>query len=365
VSPVTPFPDLERAREEAAQWIARAFRGLSQDESSALRDWSRRPENRRAMQDMSGVWQGLDVLSVLADLFPRDDLQATPAPAAPAPTSREAAPAARPASRLRWSLAAAVLLAVALGATYFSHRQDELVAARRALDAALQAQVYSSTVGEHRTIRLDDGSALALNSDTLVDVAYTPGLRAVNLHRGEAHFEVAHDDSRPFLVTANGRTVRAVGTAFSIRRRNDAELDVLVTEGVVSTYAAAATGGPSLAAPSTAARLSAGQLLLIRGGSHDRILRPSTVELEALTSWQRGVLILDGVTLEAALDEANRYSIKRIVIDDVRLKSLRLGGSFRTDDLGPMLRALQANFGIEIHEEVDGSLHLTRATPRG
>jgi len=27
VSPVTPFPDLERAREEAAQWIARAFRG--------------------------------------------------------------------------------------------------------------------------------------------------------------------------------------------------------------------------------------------------------------------------------------------------------------------------------------------------
>ncbi len=185
----------------------------------------------------------------------------------------------------------------------FALRRHDALTARDALTAALQAQVYSSTVGEHRTIRLDDGSTLALNSDTLVDVAFTPGLRSLTLHRGEAHFEVAHDTARPFLVTVNGRTVRAVGTAFNVRRRSDTDLDVLVTEGVVSTYAAderdAAAG-----APADAERVSAGQLLRVRNGARSQIVRPGDAELEALTSWRRGVLVLDGITLEAALAEA-------------------------------------------------------------
>ncbi len=85
MSPVTPFPDLDRARNEAAEWIARVFRGLTAEENAALRDWSRRPENRRAMHEMSGVWQGMDVLSVLADLFPREPADALRIAAAPAP----------------------------------------------------------------------------------------------------------------------------------------------------------------------------------------------------------------------------------------------------------------------------------------
>lgn len=341
MSPVTRFPDLDRARNEAAEWIARAFRGLTAEENAALRDWSRRPENRRAMQEMSGVWQGMDVLSVLGDLFP-----------------------ARRAPRWRIGVAASLLVMVTAGAMVLVMRKHEPAGSRQELAAALQAQVYSSTIGEHRSIRLDDGSTLALNSDTLVDVSYTPGLRSLALHRGEAHFEVAHDAARPFLVTVNGRTVRAVGTAFNVRRRNDADLDVLVTEGVVSTYAADHRRDAGRDAPPDAARLSAGQLLRVRSGSQPQVVRLREAELDAMTSWQRGVLVLDGITLEAALAEARRYTSHRILLEDTSLAGLRLGGSFRTDDLSPLFRALEANFGIETHEDADGTLRLRRATPR-
>jgi len=341
MSPVTRFPDLDRARNEAAEWIARTFRGLTAEENVALRDWSRRPENRRAMQEMSGVWQGMDVLSVLAEVFP-----------------------AKRAPRWRTAVAASLLVAITAGVMVFALRRHDAAGPHHELAAALQAQVYSSTIGEHRTIRLDDGSTLSLNSDTLIDVAYTPGLRSLSLHRGEAHFEVAQDAARPFLVIVNGRTVRAVGTAFNVRRRSDADLDLLVTEGVVSTYAADRRNGTGLDVPADAARLSAGQLLRVRSGNPVQVVRLPEAELEAMTSWQRGVLVLDGITLEAALAEARRYTTRRLVIDDASLGGIRLGGSFRTDDLSPLFRALEANFGIVTHEDADGTLRLRRATPR-
>ena len=341
MSPVTRFPDLDRARNEAAEWIARTFRGLTAEENVALRDWSRRPENRRAMQEMSGVWQGMDVLSVLAEVFP-----------------------AKRAPRWRTAVAASLLVAITAGVMVFALRRHDAAGPHHELAAALQAQVYSSTIGEHRTIRLDDGSTLSLNSDTLIDVAYTPGLRSLSLHRGEAHFEVAQDAARPFLVIVNGRTVRAVGTAFNVRRRSDADLDLLVTEGVVSTYGADRRNGTGLDVPADAARLSAGQLLRVRSGNPVQVVRLPEAELEAMTSWQRGVLVLDGITLEAALAEARRYTTRRLVIDDASLGGIRLGGSFRTDDLSPLFRALEANFGIVTHEDADGTLRLRRATPR-
>jgi transmembrane sensor len=46
-----------------------------------------------------------------------------------------------------------------------------------------------------------------------------PGLRQVKLDRGEAWFQVAKDPQRPFVVESGPVRVRAVGTAFSVRRR--------------------------------------------------------------------------------------------------------------------------------------------------
>ncbi len=81
--------------------------------------------------------------------------------------------------------------------------------------------IYSTTVGAQQHVMLEDGSSVDLNTNTLVHVRYSEGRRALSLDRGEAVFNVAHDASRPFEVSAAGVISRAVGTRFSVRLRAD------------------------------------------------------------------------------------------------------------------------------------------------
>ena len=78
-------------------------------------------------------------------------------------------------------------------------------------------QVYVTQIGEQQTIVLPDQSQILLNTDSRVAVSYQADRRLLTLHKGEAHFDVAHDAKRPFDVYAGGGRVNAVGTAFTVR----------------------------------------------------------------------------------------------------------------------------------------------------
>ena len=78
------------------------------------------------------------------------------------------------------------------------------------------------------------GDARRLQADfTAGDAAAQLDRRLVELQRGEALFEVAHDPKRPFEVTANRVTSRAVGTKFSVRLYEDERVETVVAEGRV------------------------------------------------------------------------------------------------------------------------------------
>src|SRR5690606_33902749 len=94
--------------------------------------------------------------------------------------------------------------------------------------------VHETRVGERRALTLADGSEVILNTDTLIEVAFDAGARDLSLHRGEAYFSVASDAARPFRVHAGGAIVEAVGTAFTVQRTLNEELEVTVTEGEVN-----------------------------------------------------------------------------------------------------------------------------------
>src|SRR5690606_20728867 len=85
---------------------------------------------------------------------------------------------------------------------------------------------YATRPGEQKVATLKDGSRIALNTDTRLDVRFDAGRRRIRLDRGEAMFEVAHDADRPFVVVAGDTRVQALGTVFIVRRTGD---DVVVT----------------------------------------------------------------------------------------------------------------------------------------
>ncbi len=92
---------------------------------------------------------------------------------------------------------------------------------------------YSTPIGGHQHVMLDDGSVLDLNTNTEVRVQFTDAQRKILLDRGEVLLGVAHDASRPMEVIAAGIVSRAVGTKFSVRLYDNASVETLVTEGRV------------------------------------------------------------------------------------------------------------------------------------
>ena len=118
---------------------------------------------------------------------------------------------------------------------------------------------FTTTVAGYERARLDDGSTLELNAASAVRVQFTAAERRVKLESGEAPFAVAHDTARPFIVSAGGIAVRAVGTAFNVRYATGGDIEVTVTEGKVRI----GQSGPASAAAESAPLVSAGQRIVL------------------------------------------------------------------------------------------------------
>jgi transmembrane sensor len=208
------------------------------------------------------------------------------------------------------------------------------------------------------TVTLADGSRVTLNTDTRIVVDLGDEERRIDLRRGEAFFAVAKDASRPFVVYADDKRVTAVGTQFSVRRDAD-DIQVVVTEGHVKLEHASTAanlvklvGRPERPATSLAAGAIA------RTAESDVLVQErSAPDAEQLLSWRNGYLVFEGTPLAEAVAEFNRYSARKIVIDDPSLSALRISGNFRSSNADGFLWLLKSGFHVEI-EEGDDRVHL-------
>ncbi len=174
----------------------------------------------------------------------------------------------------------------------------------------------------------------------------TGNARRLELIRGESMFDVYHDAARPFIVVIGDNSVRAVGTAFNIRRDPNT-YRVLVTEGVVEV-----TGKATASAPAYQLRLPAGSTATYdQHGMASRVL--TEAEKERALSWRNGTISLSGESLAAAAAEFNRYNTKRLVIADPAVAGLQLGGYFDVHDLDGFVKVLTAAFALEVSTSGD------------
>lgn len=169
---------------------------------------------------------------------------------------------------------------------------------------------------------MPDGSVITLNTDTLVDVAYSATERLVVLNRGEALFSVAHDPERPFRVRAGDRFVQAVGTTFNVRRGSGNDVRVTVSEGTVKVMREpAATRGHA----TEEVTVRAGEQAVVADAVAE--VHPlEAVQLEANLAWQRGLLIYQGEPLDSVLADIARYTTVRFSIADESIRRTRVGG---------------------------------------
>lgn len=198
-------------------------------------------------------------------------------------------------------------------------------------------RTYESALGEHRAFVLRDGSHVELNTDTEIEVRMGLDGRRIRLLRGEALFEVAHDASRPFAVRADGREVRALGTAFVVRMDRDA-FEVLVTEGVVSV-----SDADGLLGGYSELRVLAGQHL--RATPADvAITSISLRETERRLAWRDGMARFAGEPLSDVVNEVARYTGASFVIVEPELGDLSVVAHLRASNLDGFVQSLESNF---------------------
>jgi transmembrane sensor len=208
-----------------------------------------------------------------------------------------------------------------------------------------RAQYYRTPIGGLSTVPLSDGSKITLNTDSQIHVELGPTLRRVKLDQGEAYFEVSKDAARPFVVDVADKRITAVGTQFSVRRDDD-DIRVLVTEGRVriERRGDASQAGQAQLAAGSEARTSKAAVL---------IAQPAAAQVEQLLSWRSGYILFRDTALADAVADFNRYSVRKIVIQDPAIAGIRIGGNFRCDDAEAFLWLLQSGFPIHVEKRSD------------
>jgi transmembrane sensor len=240
----------------------------------------------------------------------------------------------RPASRrsTRPQMAFAALLAsvvVAIGLYFFYPRVER----------------FETALGEQHSVVLSDGSLVTLNTKSVIELRFGKAQRRVTLLAGEALFEVAHDVTRPFEVTAGEVTVRAVGTQFNVDRHGQA-LKVTVVEGRVEVSAGSAR-----------IPLGAGEELTLPQQGAPAV---SHANVAAATSWTQRQLIFENEPLGNVAAEINRYNRKVIDIQSEQLRAEQVTGVFQSNDPTSFLAFIASIPGVSVEASTDPSRYIVR-----
>jgi transmembrane sensor len=194
------------------------------------------------------------------------------------------------------------------------------------------------------------------------------------LDRGEALFSVAPDPERPFEVNAGSGVITAVGTAFNVRRREDNEVVVTVTDGIVeiapiSMEATApmsplaiptlSLGGEAGSAPGAARteeekaetanaagdeRAAARRLVRGQQATYDaegKIGAVRLVHTNVSTVWRDGRLKYQGEPLRHVIEDVNRYSRRKLVLEDPSAGTLLYSGTVFARDINDWIAGLE------------------------
>jgi transmembrane sensor len=220
------------------------------------------------------------------------------------------------------------------------------------------ASEFATHVGERSSITLSDGSTVVLDTASRIKVAFDTKVRRVRLLAGQAWFEIAKNQIRPFVVEAGDRMVTAHGTAFDVRLEGNDRIRVTLVEGRVSVEALNGGGAGSAILTERQDLLPGDQLIV----TATRPITKHKVDVAKATSWREGRIVFDNDTLANAVAEVNRYSIKKIVVADPHLASLRMSGVFIAGHSDSFLETVTGNFPIKVVSDApDGELRLTAA----
>jgi transmembrane sensor len=281
----------EATADAARHWIARMASGdMAEAELALFKTWrAARPEHDRAFAQQRSLWRAVGA-----------------APALP--------------RYRRWvrrrggnGIGRRSALAVAIGTGAVA---AAVIVAVPDIGVRLRADHLAGAGVE--SVTLPDGSTAMLDADAAIAVHFGQGERRIEILRGEAWFDVAHGDARPFRVAALDGVTEDVGTAFSVRRE-DRAVTVAVTQGEVRVATQDHAAQPLIVAQ---------RLRYLPGQAPERLVDLAPADI---APWRNGELLLKDADVRSAVAGIGRYRHGPVLILGDTARSPRISGAFRTD----------------------------------
>jgi len=318
----------------AAEWLVRRDRGLTAQEQDEFFQWlAEDPRHGEWLSIHDETWRDFNLL---AEWRPKHSSEPNP----------DLLARRRAGRRWLWPATTAVAAGLALMLTVWRPWVKP---------APDWTTLITAAAIQHRV--LADGSEVELNRGAAIEVEFTPAERRVHLVRGEAHFAVAKNPLRPFIVRANDVDVRAVGTAFDVRL-DAASVEVLVTEGHVQVQL------PTASVPV----LAAGQRTVVSfapAAPPPRVLDVSPEEMAQRLAWQPQLLDFSSTALAKVVAEFNRRAGDaqgiKLVIADPELESLPIVASIRSDNIEGFVRTLELSGDVRAERRGEHEIVLHKA----
>ena len=335
----------------ASDWIAAIDRGIDASEEKSLREWlSLDNQNIEALIEVAILWDKMNDLNRLSDLFPEKQKSSRPT--------------------IRWAMGIAATIIMVLSANFILPWSQVPDTAGGLIEQVSNhfTKSIETEVGESSTVQLSDGSELVLNTNTSVEIDYSQAKRIIKLNRGEIHIDVAHDKSRPLSVLVGNKLIQAVGTAFNVQVEKDS-IELIVTDGKVivaplNDLKAFVQAKVAIPLPPSTIAISKGEKidLSLEKSRNERITKVEPIEIAASLSWRNGNLIFRGESLADAMQEISRYSNVKITLENNQaLRSIRVAGMFKTGDVDGLLSVLEKNFSISYKRTAKDSIFLSLA----
>jgi len=326
---------LEKARREAAIWHTKLKAAREQDRDvdtlvPRFCVWlDARPENRVAFERQQALCHELEL---------SDDLRISglrkPATSSESP----------PHTQSEWTRShpgfltiAFIASALGLGSGAAFYARNEIACAFGGAflhgRCATPLEKRISPPGELVQWALADGTHVSLNGELTADIDMGKPRRHVFLIQGEACFEVVKAGV-PFDVTVGPVLVRAIGTAFAVRKIGAYGSRTVVQSGKVEIF------GPN------------GQHILLERGE------VAEFDGEYMRGPMRDLLNLQGVTLGEAARLFNRYNTDTVFVVDTSVARQRIGGQFSAQDPEGFADDIGRIFGIPhsvSHDPVQGT----------
>ncbi|MEM9673493.1 MAG: FecR domain-containing protein [Bacteroidota bacterium] len=282
----------------------------SEEERKAVEAWLNASEGQSPREEelLASSWQNIQ-----SNIQQRDQ---------PAAITRRLSP------RFWLGMAASVVLVLGIGFyTYdtFLHNSSE--------SAISQSQYHNFTTqrGEKRTLTLADGSTIRMNYETEIRAPkrFIDDERIVYLI-GHAHFDVAHNPDRPFIIYTEDTKTQVLGTSFDVRTFPDSEkTEVVVSSGKVEFSSREDTQNKVQLTVNDRALLLPGEKISV-----------SEVFAADYTAWKDNRLVFEDASLEEIVLVLERWYDIDITVRNTKLLGNRYTFAYDNPPLPTLLERI-------------------------